>query len=199
MPVLPFVEDIEGEGDTPVDHHPGTGPDPDGRDQANPMGAPLMNMEDSGLVTPQVSPQPRDRSRVPRDPKRELEKGETGFGTGRLEITTSPAPEPHVVSPVAQASGRRQYLYHRPGVQPVFVNQVEDAKPFRHGSSIGASGWPASAHPSIPASGHISLPPAGYWRPSAAVTHRRQRVAGWPASAHPSIPASGHISLPTAG
>ena len=138
MAVLPLVEDIEGEGDATVDHEPWAAPHPDGRDQADAMGPSFVGVNDVGLVPAEVLPQLRDGSRVPWAPKWQIEERETSVCTGQLEITARTAPDPHLMSPPGKTSGRRQHLYHRPGVQPVFVDQVEDAKPVWHGSSIGA-------------------------------------------------------------
>ena len=43
---------------------------------------------------------------------------------------------------------------------------------------------------SSPGKSRVKREIRGYGRPSAVVTHRRQRVAEWPASTHPSFPAS---------
>jgi hypothetical protein len=140
MAVLPLVQDIEGEGDAAVDHEPWAAPHPDGRDQADAMGAPLVDVEDVGLVPSQEFSQLRDGSRVPWASKRELEERETCVGTGRLEITARTAPDPYVMSPTGEISGRRQHLHNGACVEAVLVDQVEDAKPAWHGSSIGAKG-----------------------------------------------------------
>jgi hypothetical protein len=140
MAVLPLVEDIEGEADATVDHQQGATPHPDGRDQANAMGAPLVDVEDVGLVPSQVFSQPRGGNRVPWASNRELEKWETCVDTGQLEITARTAPDPHVVPPADKALGRRQHLHNRPGGESVLIDQVEDAELWRHGRSIGVEG-----------------------------------------------------------
>ena len=140
MAVLPLVEDIEGEGDATVDHEPWAASHPDGRDQADAMGPSFVGVNDVDLVPAEVLPQLRDGSRVPWAPKWQLEKWDAAVGTGRLEITARTAPDPYVMSPTGEISGRRQHLHHRPGVQSGFVDQVEDTELSRHDRSIGVGG-----------------------------------------------------------
>ena len=140
MAVLPLVEDIEGEGDATVDHEPWAASHPDGRDQADAMGPSFVGVNDVDLVPAEVLPQLRDGSRVPWAPKWQLEKWDAAVGTGRLEITARTAPDPYVMSPTGEISGRRQHLHNGACVEAVLVDQVEDAKPAWHGSSIGAKG-----------------------------------------------------------
>ena len=128
MAVFPLVEDIEGEGDATVYHQLRAASHADGRDQADAMGAPFVDVEDIGLVPPHVFSQFRRRSGVQWASKREFEERETCVGTVRLEITAGAAPDPHLMSSQGKAFGCRQHLNHRPGVQLVFVNQVKDAK-----------------------------------------------------------------------
>ena len=136
MAVLPLVEGIEWEADATVDHQQGAAPHPDGRDQANAMSAPLVDVEDVGLVPSQVFSQPGGGSRVPWASKRELEERETCVDTGQLEITARAAPDPHVMFPAGKTFGRRQYLHNRPGGESVLIDQMKDSERMGHGVSI---------------------------------------------------------------
>jgi hypothetical protein len=89
------------------------------------MCAPLVDVEDLGWVPPQVAPKFRGRDEVPRAGERQLEKGEAFTGTERLEITSRPTPDPHVVSPGGEAFRGLQHLCRRPGGESVFVDHME--------------------------------------------------------------------------
>jgi len=140
MAILPLVEEIEGEGDATVDHQPWAVPRPGGRHQTNAMGAPLVDVKNVGFVVSQMPPQPRGGNRVPWASKGELEELETGVGTGQLEIAARTAPDPRVMSPKGKTSGRLEHLHDRPGVEPVFVDQMEQVEFGGHGLSIESVG-----------------------------------------------------------
>ena len=132
MAVFPLVVDIEWEGDATVDNESWATPHGGGCDQTDAMGSSLVDVEDVSFAPPQVSSQPRGGNRVPSAPKREFEEREVGVGTGRFEITASPAPDPHFVSPKRETSGCLQHLHHRPGGESVLVDQVEDSEQIGH-------------------------------------------------------------------
>ena len=140
MTVLPLVEDIEGEGNATVDNQLWAASHPDGRDQADAMSAPLVDVEDVGFVASQVSPQPRDGNRVPWASKGKIEELETGVGAGRFEITAGGASDPRLMSPAYLTVGRRQHLHHRPGVEAVLVDEMEQSERSGHAGSIGLVG-----------------------------------------------------------
>ena len=215
MAVLPLIEDIERECDATVDHQPWATPHPDGRDQADAMGTPLVDVEDVGFVASQVSPQPRGGNRVPWASKGKIEELETGVGTGRFKITAGGAPDPNVMSPAAKTVGCRQHLDRRASVQPVLFDQVEKADLLGHAFSIRVGfrfgryivvqtvelqavrefilrrSRACEILPKNITDGLEASHRAFRRYTSAAVTNRRQRVAvGWPPQ--PSTPANDH-------